>query len=95
MTALAPMLTSLSTKCRRLSNIFSKKRTVPSAWVAIATRQLIMSLGNCGQGPSAMTGMAWLKSGAMRSRSGARISMRPGVSVNGQPNFSKTRRAIQ
>ena len=34
----APIATSLSTKNRRFSNIFSKIRTVPSAWVASARR---------------------------------------------------------
>ena len=46
----APMPMSLSTKNMRLSNIFSKIRTVPSAWVAITMAIDIRSAGKAGPG---------------------------------------------
>ena len=48
---LAPIPTSLSTKNRRLSNIFSKIRTVPNAWVATVRAIDVRSAGNAGHGP--------------------------------------------
>ena len=50
----------------RLSNIFSKKSTEPRACVAATIMQLIMSLGNCGHGPSEIVGIALPKSGRIR-----------------------------
>ena len=54
----APIETSLSTKNRRLSNIFSKMRIVPRACVATITAIDVRSAGNAGQGPSSIFGMA-------------------------------------
>ena len=54
----APIETSLSTKNRRLSNIFSKIRIVPRAWVATMTAIEVMSAGNAGHGPSSIFGIA-------------------------------------
>ena len=48
------METSLSTKNKRFSNIFSWIRTRPSAWVAMASAMLVRSAGNAGQGPSSI-----------------------------------------
>jgi hypothetical protein len=52
----APIETSLSTKNRRFSNIFSKTRIVPHACVATATAIDVRSAGNAGQGPSSIFG---------------------------------------
>src|SRR6266550_1753630 len=52
----APIETSLSTKNRRFSNIFSNTSTVPQAWVATATAIDVRSAGNAGQGPSSIFG---------------------------------------
>ena len=54
----APIVTSLSTKKRRFSNIFSKIRIVPSAWVASASAIEVRSAGKAGQGPSSIFGIA-------------------------------------
>ena len=48
------MATSLSTKNKRFSNIFSKISTRPSDWVASASAMLVRSAGNAGQGPSSI-----------------------------------------
>ena len=53
----APMSTSLSTKKRRFSNIFSKIRIVPLAWVATASAIEVRSAGKDGQGPSSIFGI--------------------------------------
>ena len=53
----APIETSLSTKNRRLSNIFSKISTVPRACVATVTAIEVRSAGNAGQGPSSIFGI--------------------------------------
>ncbi len=53
----APIITSLSTKNRRLSNIFSKISTVPNACVATVRAMEVRSAGNAGQGPSSIFGM--------------------------------------
>ncbi len=55
----APIVTSLSVKTRRFSNIFSCTSTVPRACVATATAIDVRSAGNCGQGPSSIFGI-WL-----------------------------------
>ena len=46
----APMETSLSTKNRRFSNIFSKISTVPNACVATVTAIEVRSAGKAGHG---------------------------------------------
>ncbi len=61
------METSLSTKNRRFSNIFSWIRTMPSAWVAIASAMLVRSAGKAGQGPSSIFETASPSSSRMRS----------------------------
>ncbi len=53
----APIETSLSTKKRRFSNIFSKTSTVPQACVATATAIEVRSAGKAGQGPSSIFGI--------------------------------------
>ena len=53
----APIATSLSTKKRRLSNIFSKTSTVPCACVATTTAIDVRSAGNAGHGPSSIFGI--------------------------------------
>ena len=53
----APMVTSLSTKKSRLSNIFSKIRIVPRAWVATVSAIDVRSAGNAGHGPSSIFGI--------------------------------------
>ena len=53
----APIVTSLSTKNSRFSNIFSKIRTVPRACVATASAIDVRSAGNPGQGPSSIFGI--------------------------------------
>ena len=53
----APMLTSLSVKKRRFSNIFSNMRIVPADWVATVSATEVRSEGNAGQGPSSIFGM--------------------------------------
>ena len=53
----APIETSLSTKNRRLSNIFSKISTVPRACVATVTAIDVRSAGNAGHGPSSIFGI--------------------------------------
>ena len=52
----APIWISGSTKYMRLSNIFSKKMMVPSAWVATVIATDIMSVGNAGHGASSTRG---------------------------------------
>jgi hypothetical protein len=54
---LAPIDTSLSVKNSRFSNIFSKRSTVPRAWVATVNATEVQSDGNAGQGPSSIFGM--------------------------------------
>ena len=61
------MVTSLSTKNRRFSNIFSKIRTIPSAWVASARAIDVRSAGNAGHGPSSILEIASPASSRMRS----------------------------
>ena len=51
------MPTSLSTKNRRFSNIFSKMRIVPLACVATASAIDVRSAGNAGHGPSSIFGI--------------------------------------
>ena len=53
----APIITSLSTKNRRFSNIHSWIITEPWAWVASATATLVRSAGNAGHGPSCTFGV--------------------------------------
>ena len=53
----APIETSLSVKNSRFSNIFSKRSTVPRAWVATVSAIEVQSDGNAGQGPSSIFGM--------------------------------------
>ena len=52
----APMLTSLSVKNRRFSNIFSNMSIVPVAWVATVRATEVRSDGNAGHGPSSIFG---------------------------------------
>ena len=49
---LAPMLTSLSVKTSRFSNIHSWMSIWPADWVASATAIDVRSAGNAGHGPS-------------------------------------------
>ncbi len=53
----APMLISLSTKNRRLSNIFSKMRISPFACVATISAMEVRSAGKAGHGPSSILGI--------------------------------------
>ena len=53
----APIETSLSTKNRRLSNIFSKTSTVPVACVAATTAIDVRSAGKAGQMPLSIFGI--------------------------------------
>ena len=53
----APMETSLSTKKSRLSNIFSKMRTVPCDCVAQVSAIEVRSAGNAGQTPLSIFGI--------------------------------------
>ena len=53
----APIETSLSVKNSRFSNIFSKRSTVPRAWVATVSAIDVQSDGNAGHGPSSIFGM--------------------------------------
>ena len=52
------METSLSTKNKRFSNIFSKISTSPSDWVASASAMLVRSAGKAGHGPSSIFAIA-------------------------------------
>ncbi len=61
------MATSLSTKKRRFSNIFSKIITVPWVWVATAVAMLVRSAGKAGQMPSSIFGIASPSSATTRS----------------------------
>src|SRR5438067_24090 len=63
----APIETSLSTKKRRLSNIFSKISTVPRACVATTTAIDVRSAGNAGHGPSSTFGIAPPRSSTIAS----------------------------
>ena len=58
----APIETSLSTKNSRLSNIFSKMRIVPYAWVATVTAIDVRSAGNAGHTPLSIFGICPPKS---------------------------------
>ena len=62
------METSLSTKNKRFSNIFSKISTSPSDWVASASAMLVRSAGNAGHGPSSIFAIASPSSFFTRSR---------------------------
>ena len=64
----APIDTSLSTKKSRLSNIFSKMRIVPCAWVATVTAIDVRSAGNAGQIPLSIFGICPPKSSSMCRR---------------------------
>ena len=62
----APIETSLSTKNRRLSNIFSKTSTVPRACVAATTAIEVRSAGNAGQMPLSIFGICPPRSSTIR-----------------------------
>ena len=75
----APIETSLSTKKRRLSNIFSKMRIVPRACVATVTAIEVRSAGKAGQMPLSIFGICPPKSSSMRrSWSGRHADARVG-----------------
>ena len=81
------MPTSLSTKKRRLSNIFSKTSTVPCACVAVTTAIEVRSAGNAGQGPSSIFGIwpprsSWISS---RCPGGTRTRRLPHLDVDAEP----------
>jgi hypothetical protein len=61
----APIETSLSTKKSLLSNIFSKMRIVPRAWVATVTAIDVRSAGNAGQMPLSIFGICPPKSSSI------------------------------
>jgi hypothetical protein len=64
----APIETSLSTKKSLLSNIFSKIRIVPCAWVATVTAIEVRSAGNAGQIPLSIFGTWPPRSSSISSR---------------------------
>src|SRR5439155_685612 len=91
----APIDTSLSTKNRRFSNIFSKIRTIPSDWVAIARAMLVRSAGKAGHGPSSIFEIASPSSSRTRRRWPAgTITSSPSNSI-WQPSRSNTRRVMR